>query len=135
MLTVEDLRTFIETPRGMVRCVNGISLTVAQGETLGLVGESGSGKTMTAMSIMGMVDEFPGIVSGRIAFANGDPSRPLELTDDLDRHITLHENGHKEVRLKKSWREWRTISNRRYRPLWGSKISMVFQDPLSSLNP
>ena len=76
LLAVEELTTVFHTDKETVRAVDGVSFTVEAGETVGLVGESGSGKTVTARSILGLVDS-PGVIeSGSIRF-RGD-----ELTDD-----------------------------------------------------
>ncbi|WP_435130129.1 ABC transporter ATP-binding protein [Halobaculum sp. D14] len=81
LLTVEDLNTVFHTDKETIRAVDGISFTVREGETVGIVGESGSGKSVTARSILGLI-ESPGVIeSGSIRF-RGD-----ELTDDnWDRH-------------------------------------------------
>jgi oligopeptide/dipeptide ABC transporter ATP-binding protein len=103
LLSVEDLKTYFYTKRGVVRAVDGVSFTVDEGETLGVVGESGCGKSITALSILRLVPQPAGkIVGGRIIFDG----------EDL---------------LTKSEGEMRDIR--------GSKISMVLQDPLTSLNP
>jgi peptide/nickel transport system ATP-binding protein len=76
LLAVEELTTVFHTDKETVRAVDGVSFTVEAGETVGLVGESGSGKTVTARSILGLVDS-PGVIeSGSIRF------RGHELTDD-----------------------------------------------------
>ncbi len=102
LLRVEDLVTEIRGRRRTVRPVDGVSLTVAEGETVGLVGESGSGKTMTAMSVM------------RLLPSGG--------------HIT---NGTIELR----GRDLGPLSDKQIRRVRGSEVAMVFQDPLTSLNP
>ena len=76
LLAVEDLRTTFYTDKETIRAVDGVSLTVEAGETVGLVGESGSGKSVTARSILGLVKEPGEIESGSIRF------RGQELTDD-----------------------------------------------------
>ncbi len=68
LLTLSDLRTQFETDRGTVKAVDGIDLTVREGETVGLVGESGSGKSVTALSAMDIVDEPGHIAGGEIRF-------------------------------------------------------------------
>ena len=68
LLQVEDLHTYFSIKEGIVKAVNGVSLSLDEGKVLGLVGESGSGKTVTALSILGLVP-FPGkIVSGEINY-------------------------------------------------------------------
>jgi peptide/nickel transport system ATP-binding protein len=67
LLAVEDLRTTFHTDDGDVRAVDGVSFEIGRGETLGLVGESGSGKTVTARSIVGLVDG-PGTVEGSVRY-------------------------------------------------------------------
>ena len=72
VLVVEDLRTHFETRTGVVKAVDGVSFSLARGEVMGLVGESGSGKSVTAYSLMGLVDAPGRIVGGRILFGGED---------------------------------------------------------------
>ena len=102
-LRVEGLRTFFRTPRGVLRAVDGVDFALAPGATLGLVGESGSGKSVTALSVMRLVDR-PGQVEpgSRIEFEGRDLAE-------------LSENEMSRIR--------------------GNEISMIFQEPMTSLNP
>jgi oligopeptide/dipeptide ABC transporter ATP-binding protein len=103
LLEVSDLRTHFFTREGVVHAVDGVSLAVEAGKTLGLVGESGCGKSVTALSIMRLLPTPPArIVSGSIHFDG------RELT-------SLHERELEDVR--------------------GRQIGMVFQDPMTALNP
>ena len=103
VLDVENLTTYFFTRRGVVKAVDGVSFSLAQGESLGLVGESGCGKSVTALSILRLVPKPAGkIISGKILL-------------------------HGEDLLGKTDREMRRIR--------GKKISMILQDPMSSLNP
>jgi peptide/nickel transport system ATP-binding protein len=103
LLDIKDLRTYFFMPGYVVRAVDGISLTVNEGETVGIVGESGCGKSQTSMSVMGLVPSPPGrIVSGEINFAGRDLTK-------------LPEEDYRKVR--------------------GNDISMIFQEPMTSLNP
>src|SRR5215468_10763608 len=102
LLEVTDLRTEIKLKQAVVHAVDGVSLHVEAGETLGIVGESGCGKTMTALSIMNLLPVGGHIVGGSIRL-NGD-----EISNLDDEAM-------------------RTIS--------GNEIGMIFQDPLTSLNP
>jgi peptide/nickel transport system ATP-binding protein len=102
LLEVTDLRTHFLTPRGRVRAVDGVTLSLQRGKTLGVVGESGSGKTIFARSVMNLLPKENVIRSGRVMFMGRD----LIGLDD------------KEMRQ-----------------LCGADIAMVFQDPISSLNP
>src|SRR5262245_38305965 len=73
LLVVEDLRTYFYTRRGVVKAVDGVSFTLAAGETLALVGESGSGKSMTCLSLVRLVPEPAGrIVSGKVLLQGED---------------------------------------------------------------
>jgi oligopeptide/dipeptide ABC transporter ATP-binding protein len=102
LLRVEKLETHFRTGEGVVRAVDGVSFAIPQGETMGLVGESGCGKSVTALSIMRLID-YPGeIAAGRILFEGKDLA---ELEMDEMRHIR------------------------------GSEIAMIFQEPMTSLNP
>ncbi len=101
-LAVESLRTHFFTKSGVVKAVDDVGFTVGAGKVLGIVGESGSGKTVTAFSIIGLVDPPGRIVGGRVLF------KGEELV------------GAPEERL---------------RHLRGSRIAMIFQDPMMTLNP
>ncbi len=72
LLEVKDLHTYFDTKRGTVKAVNGVSYTVEAGKTLGIVGESGSGKSVSAMSILRLLDGNGKIVSGEILFEGRD---------------------------------------------------------------
>jgi oligopeptide/dipeptide ABC transporter ATP-binding protein len=72
LLQVEDLRTYVFTRRGVVKAVDGVSFSLAPGETLGIVGESGSGKTMTSLSLLRLVPPGGKIVGGKILFDGVD---------------------------------------------------------------
>jgi oligopeptide/dipeptide ABC transporter ATP-binding protein len=103
LLEIQDLCVSFQTPQGVRGAVDHVSFSLEEGETLGLVGESGCGKSVTALSILGLVDTSTGVVnSGRILFKGQNllGIRPEAL-----------------------------------RRLRGKEISMVFQEPMTSLNP
>ncbi len=103
LLEIRDLCTYFSTPQGIVRAVDGVSLEVNQGETLGIVGESGCGKTVLSLSIMRLIPAPPGwIESGSILF-----------------------NG----------RELLSLNSDEMRAIRGREISMIFQEPMTALNP
>lgn len=103
ILDVKNLQVVYKTDMETVRAVNGISLQIERGKTLGLVGETGAGKTTTALSVLRLLPETTGrITEGEIVFAQTDL-------------LSVPEEDMRKVR--------------------GNKISMVFQDPMSSLNP
>jgi oligopeptide/dipeptide ABC transporter ATP-binding protein len=104
LLTIRNLHTYFYTEDGVVKALNGVNLDIQRSECLGLVGESGSGKSVTALSILRLIQDPPGkIVGGQIVFEGEDL-----LTFSTDRMC-------EEVR--------------------GGKIAMIFQDPMTSLNP
>ncbi|HLQ60963.1 MAG TPA: ABC transporter ATP-binding protein [Candidatus Acidoferrales bacterium] len=102
LLRVEDLKTQFFTQRGVVKAVDGVSLHVDEGETLGVVGESGCGKTMTALSILRLLPDPGRIVSGRIWFRDKEVTK---MDDDQIRNFR------------------------------GNDVAMIFQDPMTSMNP
>ncbi|MEH6775873.1 MAG: ABC transporter ATP-binding protein, partial [Cereibacter changlensis] len=87
LLRVEGLKTWFDTPKGIVKSVDGVDLDVGRGEILGLVGESGSGKSVTGFSLIGLVDKPGRVVEGRIDFKGEDlrtasPARLRSLRGD-----------------------------------------------------
>ncbi len=103
LLEIENLSVHFHIPEGVARAVDGVSVNLAPGETIGLVGESGCGKSVTSLSILGLIPSPPGkIESGKILF-NGQNLLDLG-SEDL-------------------------------RKIRGRDISMIFQEPMTSLNP
>jgi peptide/nickel transport system ATP-binding protein len=102
LLEVKDLHTSFRTLDGVARAVDGVSFEVAEGETLGLVGESGCGKSVTALSVLRLVDRPGQIDSGEILLRG---------------------------------RNLLSLSMREMRRVRGGQISMIFQEPMTSLNP
>ena len=103
LLSVEDLRTYFHTAPAVAKSVDGVSFTIAPGETLGIVGESGCGKSVTALSILRLIQP-----PGRIERG----SRIMFEGKDL---VTLEDAAMRDIR--------------------GNRISMIFQEPMSALNP
>lgn len=102
LLEVENLAIEFQTDAGVVEAARGVSLTLHEGEVLGLVGESGCGKSVTTMALMGLIRAPGRVTSGSIRYRGRELSR---LSD----------------------KEWRSIR--------GNEIAMIFQDPMTSLNP
>jgi peptide/nickel transport system ATP-binding protein len=102
LLEVRDLKVSFRTEDGTVKAVDGVSLEVAEGETLGIVGESGSGKSVTMMSVMRLINDPNMRVEGEVIYKGRDL---MKLTQDQIREIR------------------------------GPGIAMIFQDPMTSLNP
>jgi len=103
LLDVRNLETQFKTQDGVVKAVNNVSFYVNRGETLGIVGESGSGKSVTSLSVMRLIPNPPGRITGGEVIFDGQ---------DL---------------LKMSEEEMRDLR--------GNRIAMIFQDPMTSLNP
>ena len=103
LISVQNLQTAFFTDKETIRAVDGVSFDIRRGETVGIVGESGSGKSVTARSIMGLVDS-----PGRVLDGSSIEFRGEELTEKTEKQ---------------------------YRKIRGGDIAMVFQDPLTSLNP
>lgn len=91
LLDVRGLRTWFETPRGTVKAVDGVDLTLERGEILGLVGESGSGKSITGFSLLGLVDPPGRVVEGDIRFLGEDlrTASPRRLRDLRGNRIAM----------------------------------------------
>jgi oligopeptide transport system ATP-binding protein len=103
LLEVDDLKMYFHTQDGVVKAVDGVTYTLDRGETLGVVGESGSGKSVTAMTIMGLIEMPPGRIEGGDVRYRGKSL--LQMTEAEMQQIR------------------------------GNDIAMIFQDPMTSLNP
>ena len=102
LLETKDLHTYFKTRRGIVKAVNGVSYSIDAGKTLGIVGESGSGKSVSAMSILKLLDGNGYVDSGEILFDGKDMTK---------------------------------ISMNEMYGIRGNKISVIFQEPMTALNP
>jgi peptide/nickel transport system ATP-binding protein len=102
LLEVRDLKVSFRTEDGLIQAVDGVSLSLSEGETLGIVGESGSGKSVTMMSVMRLINDPNARFEGEVVYKGRDL---MKLTRDQMREIR------------------------------GSGIAMIFQDPMTSLNP
>ena len=102
LLEVRDLKVSFRTEDGLVQAVDGVSLSLSQGETLGIVGESGSGKSVTMMSVMRLISDPNARFEGEVLYKGRDL-------------MTLKAEQIREIR--------------------GTGIAMIFQDPMTSLNP
>jgi len=97
-----DVKTHFKTPRGIARAVDGVSIQIRRGQSLGVVGESGSGKTVLSRSIMGLLPRNGVIREGSVRYQG-------------------QEIGNR--------------SDKEMRSIWGREMAMIFQDPMTSLNP
>jgi peptide/nickel transport system ATP-binding protein len=102
LLEVRDLKVSFRTEDGLVQAVDGVSLSLSEGETLGIVGESGSGKSVTMMSVMRLISDPNACFEGQVLY-----------------------RGH----------DLMTLSPDQMRGVRGTGIAMIFQDPMTSLNP
>ena len=111
LLDICDLKTYFYTDDGIVRAVDGVSLSMMPQQTLGVVGESGCGKSITAFSTMRLIPSPPGkIENGQILFRKTPQSDPIDLTQ-------LNPKG------------------AQMRGIRGNDIAMIFQEPMTSLSP
>ena len=102
LLEVKHLHTYFKTRKGTVKAVNDVSYSLEEGKTIGIVGESGSGKSVSAMSILQLLDGNGYIDSGEIIFEENDLTK---------------------------------IKREELYKIRGNKISVIFQEPMTSLNP
>lgn len=103
VLEISQLQLHFFTDKGVVKAVDGVDITVHEGEIVGLVGESGCGKSVTSLAVMGLVPQPPGkVVAGSIHFQGKDLTR---------------------------------ASKKQIRSIRGNEMAMIFQEPMTSLNP
>ena len=131
LLQIENLKTYYYADEGVTRSVDGVTLSVPAGKTVCVVGESGCGKSVTARSILGLVDTPGKIVDGSIRWRSGakcgeqpaasaPKKRDREVGGDEGEYIDLVKLGPRSERM---------------RQIRGNEISMIFQEPMASLSP
>ena len=107
IIDLDNLKTYFYTDAGTVKAVDGVSFDIPKGKTIGVVGESGCGKSVTSLSIMRLLQGPQGQIAGGKIRYNQD-NRAIDLTK---------------------------ISNKEMQKIRGNEISMIFQEPMTSLNP
>jgi peptide/nickel transport system ATP-binding protein len=136
LIDIQNLKTYFYTEEGMVRAVDDVSLRIPRGKTLGLVGESGCGKSVTAMSVIRLVASPGKIAGGRVmmyssaAAPAATPAAPVATATRLRRAGRPGLNGPTTNPLVLS-----ELPEDQMRRIRGSRISMIFQEPMTSLNP
>lgn len=108
ILDVKHLSVRFEVEDRQIEAVNAVSFQVKRGQTLGIVGESGSGKSVTSLAVMGLVPSPPGKIVGGEIWLRGEAGPPVDLC---------------------------TLSERQLQDYRGGRVAMIFQEPMSSLNP
>jgi peptide/nickel transport system ATP-binding protein len=108
LLEIKNLVTEFKTEDEYIKAVNNVSFTLHKGETIGIVGESGSGKSVTSLSVMGLIPNPPGKVTGGEIFYKDKHGKTIDLVKAPERVM---------------------------RELRGNEIAMIFQEPMTSLNP
>jgi oligopeptide/dipeptide ABC transporter ATP-binding protein len=103
LLAVRDLKTYFRVEGGIAKAVNGVSFDVFSGEVLGIVGESGSGKSVTALSVLRLIPDPPGMIAGGEIRYEGRSLLDIDYEQMLD--------------------------------IRGNEIAMIFQEPMTALNP
>lgn len=126
LLSLHDLHTHFKTDRGVVKAVDGINLSIPKGKTIGLVGESGSGKSVTALSIMHLIDPPGRVVDGSVKFHDEDFIDEVRSKYSQEYESLIDESGALDLT---------NASESLLRDVRGRYIGMIFQDPMTSLNP
>ena len=128
ILEIDDLHTFFFTDQGVVKAVNGVSYSVPKNSVVGVVGESGCGKSVTSMSVMRLIQGPTGqIVEGSIRFKACDYKR------DAKGNPVLKDDGSMEMEEKVY--DIAKMPIREIHRIRGKQIAMIFQEPMTSLNP
>jgi len=128
ILRIEDLYVNFYTYDGIVRAIDGVFLTIQEGETYGLVGETGCGKSVTARAVMRLIPDPPGRITRGHVWFRGD-----DLLDGIENEAIIEEREHgAKIRRNKSLIKKNDAWMQSIR---GNGISMIFQEPMSALNP
>ena len=117
LIEVKDLRVEFDVRAGIVKAVDGLTLTIQRGKTLGVIGESGCGKSMTARAILNMIPKPGKITHGKIVYHRQIKNNGQSQMEDIVELTGLDPDG-------------KTI-----REIRGGEIGMIFQEPMSSLTP
>jgi ABC-type dipeptide/oligopeptide/nickel transport system ATPase component len=116
ILKVRDLHTYFYTDLGVSRALNGVNFDIPRGKVMGVVGESGCGKSVTALSIMRMINKPGKIIKGDISFFKQDRNSEGKVVEEIN--LTALDPNSAKIRS-----------------LRGAEMAMIFQEPMTSLNP
>ena len=128
ILEIQDLHTFFFTEQGVVKAVNGVSYDVPKNSVVGVVGESGCGKSVTSMSVMRLIQGPTGqIVDGSIRFKSNE-----YVLDGKGQPIPDGDGGY---RMEEKVYDIAKMPMREIHRIRGKQVAMIFQEPMTSLNP
>lgn len=135
VLDIKNLRTYFyaRSKQAFIRSVDGVSIQIGKGQTLGIVGESGSGKSVMAMSVMGLVSAQPGVITGTIGLHTNNGY--VNLLQGLEKHAAIKRHNGRIMQVAKDARRWQKQTRRSMLGIRGRKVAMIFQDPRSAMNP
>jgi peptide/nickel transport system ATP-binding protein len=128
-LRVENLETRFFTSKGIVKAIENLSLDIGRGEVFGLVGESGCGKSVTALSIMDLIQDPPGRITAGKIFIDG-----YNVIGDLKKLAKITIKSETDVRIKRN-KHLIKRHNAVISKIRGEKIAMIFQEPFLAMNP
>ena len=135
ILEVRDLRTSFVTDLGVIHAVDGVSLTVPRGETVGLVGESGCGKSVTALSIMRLIPQPPGRIDGGQVWLHGSGRAQETQAHASVGSSPVHASGDLPPAVSAGPIDLLRLSDTGMTRVRGGRIAMIFQEPITALNP
>ncbi len=128
LLEVDNLTVCFYQDQRCFTAIDRLSFSIEEGEFFSLIGESGSGKTVTALAILGLLEDAPGIVEGSIRLQERELLPGLAACCRVERSAGA-------VRAVKKDPRWRRIHRNRVEEVRGKKIALIFQEPLSALDP
>ena len=132
ILDIEELKVYFKGRKNWVRAVDGVSLSINEGEGVAVIGESGSGKTLTMMATLALISGTPGVVGGHIRYHDRSKKIDVNLLEGLEDIYEFHDGI---VKTKGNVELWHLHFRKRAQLLAGHRIGIIFQNPIASQDP